>query len=240
MKWLLTFLAGLVLGAGSLFVYLRTVPKPAEVVLAPAAPAVVAAPAPAATGVPLPSTDLPGAPVVSTDLTELDLPLRPGMGQVALPAVNAAGSEAPGAHGGKLLLPVEGVKLADLRDNFDQPRGADRHHEALDIMAPKGSKVLAVADGKLVKLFNSKPGGLTVYQFDPTEKYAYYYAHLDRYAEGVKEGMDLKRGDLVGYVGVTGNSDPNAPHLHFAVVELTAEKKWWKGTPINPFPLIGE
>lgn len=178
--------------------------------------------------------------MVSTDLTELDLPLRPGMGQVALPAVNAAGSEAPGAHGGKLLLPVEGVKLADLRDNFDQPRGADRHHEALDIMAPKGSKVLAVADGKLVKLFNSKPGGLTVYQFDPTEKYAYYYAHLDRYAEGVKEGMDLKRGDLVGYVGVTGNSDPNAPHLHFAVVELTAEKKWWKGTPINPFPLIGE
>jgi murein DD-endopeptidase MepM/ murein hydrolase activator NlpD len=107
-------------------------------------------------------------------------------------------------------------------------------------MAPKGAKVLAVADGKLVKLFNSKPGGLTVYQFDPSEKYAYYYAHLDRYADGVKEGMDLKRGDLVGYVGVTGNSDPNAPHLHFAVVELTAEKKWWKGTPINPFPLIGE
>ncbi|NHZ95160.1 M23 family metallopeptidase [Massilia sp. CCM 8734] len=242
MKWLLTFLAGLVLGAGALFVYLRAVPKPAEVVVvAPAAPAAAGTvAAPAASGVSLPSADLPGAPVVSTDLTELDLPLRPSMSDVALPVVNGASAAAPTPAGGKLMLPVEGIKLADLRDNFDQPRGADRHHEALDIMAPKGAKVLAVADGKLVKLFNSKPGGLTVYQFDPSEKYAYYYAHLDRYAEGVKEGMDLKRGDLVGYVGVTGNSDPNAPHLHFAVVELTAEKKWWKGTPINPFPLIGE
>ncbi len=243
MKWLMTFLAGLVLGAGSLFVYLRTVPKPADVVVvAPAATVVAGTAAPAATGVALPSANLPGAPVVSTDLTELDLPLRPSMSEVALPAVNGAvaTASASGAPAGKLLLPVEGIKLADLRDNFDQPRGADRHHEALDIMAPKGTKVLAVADGKLVKLFNSKPGGLTVYQFDPSEKYAYYYAHLDRYADGVKEGMDLKRGDLVGYVGVTGNSDPNAPHLHFAVVELTAEKKWWKGTPINPFPLIGE
>lgn len=247
MKWLMTFLAGLVLGAGSLFIYLRAVPKPADVVVvAPAAPVVAGtAAAPAASGVALPSADLPGAPVVSTDLTELDLPLRPSVSEVALPAVNGAvatpGASASAAPAGaKLLLPVEGIKLADLRDNFDQPRGADRHHEALDIMAPKGTKVLAVADGKLVKLFNSKPGGLTVYQFDPSEKYAYYYAHLDRYADGVKEGMDLKRGDMVGYVGVTGNSDPNAPHLHFAVVELTAEKKWWKGTPINPFPLIGE
>lgn len=248
MKWLLTFLAGLVLGAASLFVYLRAVPRPADtVVVAPAAPVVAAgtgAAAPGATGVPLSSADLPGAPVVSTDLTELDLPLRPSMSEVALPAVNGASAGSAAAASapamGKLLLPVDGIKLADLRDNFDQPRGADRHHEALDIMAPKGTKVLAVADGKLVKLFNSKPGGLTVYQFDPSEKYAYYYAHLDRYAEGVKEGMELKRGDLVGYVGVTGNSDPNAPHLHFAVVELTAEKKWWKGTPINPFPLIGE
>ncbi|MDQ1920267.1 M23 family metallopeptidase [Massilia pseudoviolaceinigra] len=242
MKWLLTFLAGLLLGAGSLFVYLRAVPKPAEVVVvAPAVPA----PAPAAAaatppgGVSLPVSDLPGAPVVSTDLTELDLPLRPAASEIAAPAANAANAAAVPASG-KLMVPVEGVKLASLRDNFDQPRGADRHHEALDIMAPKGTRVLAVSDGKLVKLFNSKPGGLTVYQFDPSEKYAYYYAHLDRYAEGVKEGMDLKRGDLVGYVGVTGNSDPNAPHLHFAVVELTAEKKWWKGTPINPFPLLGE
>jgi murein DD-endopeptidase MepM/ murein hydrolase activator NlpD len=138
------------------------------------------------------------------------------------------------------MVPVEGMALASIKDNFDQPRGSERHHEALDIMAPRGTKVIAAADGKVVKLFTSKPGGLTVYQFDPTEKYAYYYAHLDHYAEGLKEGADIKRGDLIGYVGTTGNADPNAPHLHFAVFELTPEKQWWKGTPVNPYPLLGE
>ncbi len=178
------------------------------------------------------------APVVTTDLTEADLPLRPSAQQ--FPAIKSVDGTAAPAAGPKLMIPVEGIKLAQLSDNFDQPRGSERHHEALDIMAAKGTKVLAVADGKVAKLFESKPGGLTVYQFDPSEKYAYYYAHQDRYAEGVKEGMELKRGDLVGYVGVTGNSDPKAPHLHFAVVELTPEKQWWKGTPVNPFPLMGE
>jgi murein DD-endopeptidase MepM/ murein hydrolase activator NlpD len=141
---------------------------------------------------------------------------------------------------GKLLIPVEGIKLAQLRDNFDAQRGKERHHEALDIIAPKGSKVLAAADGKVVKLFNSEPGGLTVYQFDPTEQYAYYYAHLDRYADGIKEGMLLKRGELLGYVGTTGNAGAAGPHLHFAVFQLTPEKEWWRGTPINPYPLMDE
>ena len=243
MKWLLTFLAGLALGAGSLFIYLRQIPRdppPSVVVTAPATPG-----DPAAAGAATDLGALGKAPVVTTDLTEADLPLRPPAqefpaiksvdGSAATPADTAATAPA-----GKLMIPVEGIKLAQLSDNFDQPRGKERHHEALDIMAPKGTKVLAVADGKVTKLFNSKPGGLTVYQFDPTEKYAYYYAHLDRYADGVKEGMQLKRGDLVGYVGVTGNSDPNAPHLHFAVVELTPEKQWWKGTPVNPFPMMDE
>ncbi len=138
------------------------------------------------------------------------------------------------------MIPVEGMKLAQLSDNFDQPRGAERHHEALDIMAPKGTKVLAVADGKVAKLFDSKAGGLTIYQFDPSEKLAYYYAHLDKYADGLKEGAEIKRGDVIGYVGVTGNSSPNAPHLHFAVFELTPEKQWWKGTPLNPFPMMAD
>jgi murein DD-endopeptidase MepM/ murein hydrolase activator NlpD len=238
MKWLLTFLAGAIIGAGSLFVYLRQIPsEPAPLVTttAGALPAPAAAPAPAAN---LPEASLPPAPQVTADLTDVDLPLRPGA------EVTAAVSSVPdlAAHSqarpGKLMVPVEGIAASALTDTFDQPRGKQRHHEALDIMAPKGTKVVAAADGKVVKLFTSKPGGLTVYQFDPTEKYAYYYAHLDRYAEGVKEGSVLKRGDLVGYVGVTGNSDPNAPHLHFAVVELTAEKQWWKGTPVNPYPLL--
>jgi murein DD-endopeptidase MepM/ murein hydrolase activator NlpD len=234
MRWLLTFLAGILLGAGGLFVYLRQLPHDAPVT------AVVATPAPSA---PAASTDplaasLPPAPVVSTDLTEADLPLRPTQQEIPVPA-DVAGDAAAKAPG-KLMIPVEGMKLAQLSDNFDQPRGKERHHEALDIIAPKGTKVLAVADGKVVKLFNSKPGGLTVYQFDPTEKYAYYYAHLDRYAEGIKEGSVLKRGDLVGYVGTTGNANKDAPHLHFAVVELTPKKEWWKGTPVNPYPMMGD
>jgi murein DD-endopeptidase MepM/ murein hydrolase activator NlpD len=239
MKWILTFLAGLLLGAGGLFAYLRQVPHDAPastvVVAAPAAPAILA---PAAGPNPI-TASLPGAPVVATDLTEADLPLRPT--QQEIPALaDLAPSDATAKPAGKLMIPVDGIKLAQLLDNFDQPRGKERHHEALDIMAPKGSKVIAAGDGKVVKLFNSKPGGLTVYQFDPTEKYAYYYAHLDRYADGVKEGSVLKRGDLVGYVGVTGNSAKDAPHLHFAVVELTPKKEWWKGTSVNPYPMMGE
>ena len=124
------------------------------------------------------------------------------------------------------------IKLVQLSDNFDQRRGTGRHHGALIIMAPKGSKV--------IKLFSSKPGGLTLCQSDPSEKHAYCYVHLDRYADGIKQGSVLKRGELVGYVGVTGNAAKDAPHLHFAVFELTPKKKWWKGTAVNPYPMLGE
>ncbi|MEJ7805500.1 MAG: M23 family metallopeptidase [Telluria sp.] len=237
MKWLLTFLAGLLLGAGGLFVYLRQVGHvdPQPVVAVAPCPAVVTAPV--AAGTVIAPGSLPAAPVVPTDLSEADLPLRPVQtaAEAAAPAATPAAATA-----NKLLIPVEGMKLAQLSDNFDQPRGAERHHEALDIMAPKGTKVLAVADGKIAKLFESKAGGLTVYQFDPTDKLAYYYAHLDKYADGLKEGAPIKRGELIGYVGVTGNSSPTAPHLHFAVFELTPEKQWWKGTPLNPFPLMAD
>ena len=236
MRWLMTFLLGVVVGAGGLFVWLRQVPHDT-------APAVAAntgsLPAPAA-GHNL-DGQLPPAPKVMPDLTELDLPLRPGaIDQSAAPAQSSATPSAPTLPAGKLLVPVDGMALSQIHDTFDQPRGNERHHEALDIMAPKGTKVVAAADGKIAKLFTSKPGGLTVYVFDPSEKYAYYYAHLDRYADGLQEGATIKRGDPLGYVGVTGNSDPNAPHLHFAVFELTPEKQWWKGTPVNPFPLLGQ
>ena len=94
---------------------------------------------------------------------------------------------------------------------------------------------MAVDDGRVAKLFKSAAGGLTVYQFDPQEKYAYYYAHLDGYAPGLTEGTLLKRGDLVGFVGSTGNAPQGAPHLHFAVFELGADRKWWRGKAINPY-----
>jgi murein DD-endopeptidase MepM/ murein hydrolase activator NlpD len=138
----------------------------------------------------------------------------------------------------KLTFPVPGVEGKDVRDSFNDSRGGNRVHEATDIMAARGTPVLAVDDGVIAKLFVSKPGGITIYQFDPSDKYAYYYAHLDRYADGIREGMQVKRGQLLGYVGSTGNADPNGPHLHFAIFELGPEKRYWEGTPINPYPLL--
>lgn len=139
----------------------------------------------------------------------------------------------------RLLMPVQGVAPAELRDTFNEGRDAGaRPHEALDILAPRGTPVLAVDEGRLVKLFTSVPGGLTLYQFDPSGRYAYYYAHLDRYADGLREGMTLQRGQLVGYVGSTGNANPDAPHLHFAIFRLGPEWQWWKGAAVNPYPLL--
>lgn len=135
-----------------------------------------------------------------------------------------------------LIVPVARVAPSALTDMFDEARGG-RRHEAIDILAPRGTKVFAADDGTVAKLFTSKPGGLTVYQFDPQGRLAYYYAHLARYAEGLKEGMTLRRGDLVGYVGTSGNAG-NTPHLHFAVFRLGPERRWWEGDPVNPYPAL--
>lgn len=148
-----------------------------------------------------------------------------------------SGGESLSASVRPLRIPVEGIAPGALRDMFDQRRGAGRH-EALDIPAPRGTPVLAADDGRIAKLFTSVPGGLTIYQFDPGSNYAYYYAHLDRYAEGVREGAAVKSGDLLGYVGTTGNAPPDSPHLHFAIFKLGVERAWWKGTPVNPYPLL--
>jgi len=136
-----------------------------------------------------------------------------------------------------LKIPVDGVDREDLHDTFTEARGS-RSHEALDIIAPRHTKVRAVENGRIQKLFTSKAGGLTVYEFDPTETFAYYYAHLDRYADGLREGQIVKRGDVIGYVGSTGNASQDAPHLHFAIFGLTPERHWWKGDAINPYPIL--
>lgn len=138
-----------------------------------------------------------------------------------------------------LDMPVDGVSPDRLRDSFDERRGGGlRAHEAIDIMAPRGTPVRAVEDGRVAKLFKSVAGGLTVYQFDPTETFSYYYAHLDRYAASLKEGQPVHRGDVIGYVGSTGNASEDAPHLHFAVFQLGPDKQWWKGDPINPYDVL--
>ncbi len=137
----------------------------------------------------------------------------------------------------RLIIPISGVSRASLRDSFNERRGA-RRHEAIDIPAPIGSPVVAAGDGRVVKLFSSVPGGLTVYQFDPDARFAYYYAHLDAYAAGLSEGTLVKQGDLLGYVGISGNAAPDAPHLHFAIFRLGPDRHWWEGTAVNPFSLL--
>jgi peptidoglycan LD-endopeptidase LytH len=135
-----------------------------------------------------------------------------------------------------LDMPLDGVSRDQLRDSFDERRGGGlRGHEAIDIMAPRGTPIRAVEDGHVAKLFRSVAGGLTVYLFDRTETFSYYYAHLDRYASGLQDGQQVRRGEVIGYVGSTGNASDDAPHLHFAIFQLNAERQWWKGDPINPY-----
>ena len=137
-----------------------------------------------------------------------------------------------------LLIPIAGVEPSMLRDSFEDTRDHSRHHEALDILAPRNTPVRAVEGGTIARLFLSKAGGLTIYQFDPTETYAYYYAHLERYAPGLREHATVRAGEVIGYVGTSGNAPPNTPHLHFAIFKLTADKHWWQGTAINPFDVL--
>ncbi len=137
-----------------------------------------------------------------------------------------------------LLVPVQGVNAGDLRDTFTEVRAAGRIHRAMDILAPLGTPVIASVDGTIRKLFTSKAGGLTIYQFDRGEGLVYYYAHLDRYADGLVEGQFVKQGSVIGYVGTTGNAPKDAPHLHFSVEVLPPTKEWWKGEPVNPYPLL--
>ena len=136
-----------------------------------------------------------------------------------------------------LGLPIEGMRMADLRDMFAEEHNG-HPHEAIDIMTPKGTPVHAVVPGTIQKLFLSKAGGITIYQFDRDKIYCYYYAHLERYADGLEEGMQVERGEVIGYADSTGNASPLAPHLHFAVFELGPEKQWWKGRAVNPYPAL--
>lgn len=183
---------------------------PAEVAPTPAAPASAPAVAPA--------PPVPTAP---------------------LPQVRAAGDP----EGARLLaertlvVPVVGIAPSSLTDQYEQGR-AGHTHEAIDLPAANGTPVVAVDDGRIAKLFDSKPGGLTVYHFDAQGQLAYYYAHLARYADGLREGMDVRRGQVIGYVGSTGNADPAAPHLHFAVFRLGPERNWWQGEAVNPYPAL--
>ena len=137
----------------------------------------------------------------------------------------------------RLDVPVQGITRPQLRDTYAEPRGG-RVHEALDIPAARGTRVIAATDGRVLKLFNSKAGGLMVYTTDANERFILLYGHLDRYATGLKDGMRLQRGQVIGYVGTTGNAPAGRPHLHFAILRGRPNVAWWSGTPVNPYPLL--
>jgi len=138
----------------------------------------------------------------------------------------------------ELAIPVAGVLPSGLYDTFGELRGGTRQHEALDILAPRGTPVLSAANGRVLKLFDSKPGGLMVYAADSSERFILMYGHLDAYAPGLAEGQKLTRGQQIGVVGTTGNAPPGTPHLHFAIARSANVNEWWKGAPVNPFPLL--
>lgn len=140
---------------------------------------------------------------------------------------------------GALLIPVEGVPAAALTDTFTQARaGGARRHDAIDIMAARGRAVLAVADGRIEKIYWSDAGGRTIYQRSADGRRIYYYAHLDRYAPSLREGQAVTRGTRIATVGSTGNANPAGPHLHFAVQDMAPGEPWYGGRAINPYPLL--
>lgn len=152
---------------------------------------------------------------------------------VALPRSPVAVSNEP------LIIPVQGVNIDHLKSGFGESRGGGfRVHHALDILAPRGTPVLAAVAGTIRKLFVSAAGGITIYEFDQAQEKCYYYAHLDRYSNLLHEGQVVAQGDVIGYVGTTGNAPANTPHLHFAIMVLPPTKEWWKGEPIDPYPLL--
>jgi murein DD-endopeptidase MepM/ murein hydrolase activator NlpD len=163
-----------------------------------------------------------------------------------VPEPRQAGTQAPPPRGelevgpSGIAIPVAGIKPDALADTYTQSRsGGARVHNAIDIMAPHGTPVVAAAPGTVEKLFFSQGGGgITAYVRSPDKRWIFYYAHLDAYAPGLKEGQAVRQGDPIGTVGSTGNANPAGPHLHFAIMKMEAGEDWHEGMPVNPYPLL--
>ncbi len=137
----------------------------------------------------------------------------------------------------KLQIPIAGFEISKIKGSFYEIHGGVMHGAA-DMLAPRNTPVHAVENGKIARLFNSKRGGLTIYQSDPTGRFVYYYAHLERYAEDIHDGDSVKRGQVIGYVGTSGNAPPNTPHLHFSVGLGDGLKKWWVTSSVDPYEVF--
>jgi peptidoglycan LD-endopeptidase LytH len=159
----------------------------------------------------------------------------PPRSSTAPPAVAVGtGGDVPRRH---LRVPIDGSNADSWKGAFYEHRDG-RPHEAVDIVAPRNTPVRAVDNGTIAKLFVSKLGGNTIYQFDPDGRLCYYYAHLERYADGLHDGQTVSRGEVIGYVGTSGNAPPDTPHLHFAVFQLNADRHWWQGQALDPYEVF--
>lgn len=180
------------------------------------------------------SAPLPAEPKTSDSasaLTALDAPavLHPEVTEAHLAYLRSR----------NLLIPVPGVSGSELPNTFDEARAdGARRHDAIDILAPRGTPVRSVDAGRIARIDTSDRGGLSLYATDPSGKFVYYYAHLDAYRTGLRDGQSLARGDTIGFVGTTGNAPPGTPHLHFAISLLGDPRRWWDGTPVNPWLLL--
>ena len=194
-----------------------------------------------------------GLPVPAVPTTSAADPVTP-RGVVHPPLLGAGSSPAIGGAAGTsdaadeaaitalrqrgLRLPIDDTDVERLKGMFSQLRGENPAHEAVDILAPRDTPIHAVDDGTIAKLFTSHAGGLSIYQFDPDQRFSYYYAHLERYATDLVDGQRVTRGEVIGYVGTSGNAPPDTPHLHFAIFEVGADHRWWGGRPIDPYLVL--
>ncbi len=188
---------------------------------------------------PTPSPTATASPAPSPDASPSTTPTIEASPTPSPQAQGAAGEQSSSLTSLRLSIPVEGVRPEQLQDTFKDARSEGRVHDAIDIIAPRGTPVLAATDGRVVKLFNSARGGITFYQLAAAdEHYVLYYAHLERYADGLSEGHVARRGETVGYVGDTGNATPGNTHLHFQIYRVADPKHFWTGENINPYPLL--
>jgi murein DD-endopeptidase MepM/ murein hydrolase activator NlpD len=176
--------------------------------------------------------DAPAEPVVAAPPPPVATAPPPVIAAPPVATVRAPSSS-------ELRTPIDGMNIESLKGGFSEVRGS-RAHDAVDILMPRGTPIHAVSEGTIERLFFSKAGGITIYEFDTDGRLCYYYAHLERYADGLHEGQHVPKGEVIGYVGTSGNAPASTPHLHFAIFELNADRKWWQGRPLDPYMVFKE
>lgn len=163
---------------------------------------------------------------------------RPAPSTTAAPKIARARSEIEFLRDSRLMVPVAGIAPEQVPDTYWAKRDGGRIHQSADIMAPRGTAVIAAIDGVVLRVGQNKTGGIVVYTTDTERRFVFYHAHLDRVSDAIREGLPIQQGDVLGYVGTTGNAPPNAPHLHFQVMRMPDDDHYWEGQPVDVRPFL--